>query len=277
MSIENPDPLRPLLRLFRLPGKESPLTSSQHGRQGTFATQRDTSQYYNYTSSSDYIIVYPQAVSGKAGTAWQGPSYACPDVDDVEFVHDLLNYLEDNFCVDRHRFYASGKSNGGGFVDLLACSDVGDRFAAFAMAAAALYTDTSLASCSKKRAVLESHGDADTTIPYAGGSGLGGALPNVGQWVSWWSERDCGLGGATKTVEMRDGYEIESFSCNGGLSKVVSHYHQYAPAAHCWPNAEGSNYDSIRYPKGCGNSRALDFTPVLLEWFERWDLEGAPK
>ena len=249
----------------------------QHGRGGTSATQRDTSLYYDYTSASDYIIVYPQAVACDAGTAWQGPSYACPDVNDVDFVADLLSYLEDNFCIDIDRIYASGKSNGGGFVDTLACSDVGDKFAAFAMAAAALYTDTSLGSCNKKRAILEAHGDADTTIPYAGGNALGGPVPNVGEWVSWWGERDCGAGGVTTCVEKKDGYELETLSCEGGLSDVVSHYQLYAPAAHCWPNTEGDNYDAQRYPQGCGNSRALDFTAVVLDWFARWNLENAPK
>jgi len=220
--------------------------------------------------------VYPQGLKCNEGTAWEGPSYACPGVNDIDFVSDLLTYLEDNFCIDIDRIYASGKSNGGGFVDTLACSDVGDKFAAFAMAAAALYTDTSFGSCDKKRAILEAHGDADTTIPYAGGKGLGGSLPTIGQRVYWWGERDCGVGEVTTTVEMEEGYEIEKLSCNGGLSDVVEHYQLYAPAAHCWPNTEGDNYDAQKIPDGCGNSRALDFTAVVLEWFARWNLENAP-
>lgn len=139
--------------------------------------------YYNYDAASKYVIVYPQGVEGTSGAAWQGPSYANPDVDDVQFVADLLEHMKSNYCIDTDRVYASGKSNGGGFVDTLACSDTGDQFAAFAMAAAALYTDTSKESCSKKRAILESHGDADNTIPYAGGTGSGGQLPDVGKWV----------------------------------------------------------------------------------------------
>lgn len=252
------------------------LTSLQHGRLGTSDTERDTSLYYNYASSSHYIIVYPQGVAGDKGTAWQGPSYAYPDVNDIQFVSDLLTYLQDNFCVDINRIYASGKSNGGGFLDLLACSNVGDKFAAFAMAAPALYTDTSLGSCGKKRAILSSHGDADTTIPYAGGEGLGGPLPNVGKWVSWWGQRNC-VGGVKTTVTKKNGYETQSLSCKGGLSDVVSHYHLSTPAAHCWPNSKGNNYDAKKYPQGCGDSRVVDFTPVVLKWFAKWTLKNSPK
>jgi poly(3-hydroxybutyrate) depolymerase len=252
------------------------LTLFQHGRGGTSAIQRDTSLYQNYASASDYIIVYPQGLACDHGTAWQGPTYACPDVNDIDFVSDLLDYLEDNFCIDTNRVYASGKSNGGGFVDTIAGNDLGDRFAAFAMASAALYTDTSLETYDKKRAILEAHGDADTTIPYAGGEALGGPIPDIGQWVGWWGDRDCGAGGAMESVKKMEGYEIETLSCSGGLSDVVSHYRLAAPAAHCWPNTQGDNYDSLKYPQGCGNSRALDFTAVVLEWFARWNLENAP-
>jgi poly(3-hydroxybutyrate) depolymerase len=264
------------LPAYQLSNDERSLTISQHGRGGTSDTQRDTSLYYDYATASDYIIVYPQGLACDQGSAWQGPTYACPGVNDVEFVSDLLTYLEDNFCIDENRIYASGKSNGGGFVDTLACSDVGDQFAAFAMAAAALYTDTSLGSCNKKRAILEAHGDADHTIPSAGGKALGGPIPKIQDWVSWWGERDCGAAEVETCVEQKEGYELETLSCKGGLSDVVTHYQLDDPAAHCWPNTEGDNYDSIKYPQGCGNSRALDFTAVVLEFFAKWNLENAP-
>ena len=202
--------LSSLLPTQNCPNNERSLTTSQHGRGGSSDTQRDTSLYYNYAAASNYIIVYPQGLDCGQGASWEGPTYACPDVNDVEFVSDLLLYLEDNFCIDESRIYASGKSNGGGFVDTLACSDVGDNFAAFAMAAAALYTDNSLGSCNKKRAILEAHGDADRTIPSAGGEALGGRIPNIEDWVSWWGERDCGAGDVSTCVERKEGYEIHA-------------------------------------------------------------------
>lgn len=151
-------------------------------------------------------------------------------------------------------------SNGGGFVNVLACSDTGDQFAAFAMAAAALYADTSKSSCSKKRAILESHGDGDTTIPYEGGDGLGGSLPAIGDWVRYWGERNCGTG-APSSRSTKDQYHIQTFSC-GDWDNVVTHYHLYEPAGHCWP-LKGD----------CGN---VDFTPAVLNFFGKWTLKNAP-
>ena len=250
------------------------LTNKQHGRGGDSDQQHDNSQYYNYAASSKYVVVYPQGVQGSNGAAWQGPSYADQSVNDVKFVSDLLDQVKADYCINTDKIYASGKSNGAGFVDTLACSDTGDQFAAFAMAAAALYTDTSKASCTKKRAILESHGDADNTIPYAGGDGSGGALPQIGSWVRYWGERNCGTG-ASSSKSTKDGYHITSFSC-GAWSKVVTHYHLYEPAAHCWPDVKADNSDAKNI-KACATSKVLDFTPVVLDFFARWTLQNAPK
>lgn len=231
--------------------------------------------YYDYTASQKYVIVYPQGLEGSAGASWQGPSYALEGVDDVRFVADLVNHFKTNYCIDTNKVFASGMSNGGGFVNTLACSDTGDQFAAFAMASAALYTDTSKASCTKKRAILESHGDGDTVIPYKGGEGRGGSLPDVGQWASWWGERSCGSG-VTPYRLSKSGYDVTTYSC-GGRSDVVSHYHLYAPAGHCWPSSKGNNKDALDKPTTCGASKVLDFTAVALNWFGGRSLLNAPR
>ena len=37
----------------------------------------------------------------------------------IQFTHTILNELMANLCVDRTRVYATGNSNGGGFVSKL--------------------------------------------------------------------------------------------------------------------------------------------------------------
>jgi poly(3-hydroxybutyrate) depolymerase len=228
-------------------------------------------QYYNYTAGNQYIAVYPQGVSSSR----EGPSYATPGVDDLQFTSDLLDHLNSTYCIDSNRIYASGKSNGAGFVDTLACSDHGDRFAAFAMASAALYTDNSEGNCTKKRAILESRGLNDTTIPYNGtANGNGGALPNVRSWVQWWAERNgCSSSdAAVQTVE--NGYTILSYKCSSLVTPV--HYAVNA-LGHCWPSSSGLNYDAVHDSTGRCTDRVLDFTPVVLAWFGNWTLATAPQ
>jgi len=51
--------------------------------------------------------------------------------DDFEFVQAMVDFVDENYAVDTDRFYATGFSNGGGFVNSLMMSAT-DTFAAFA-------------------------------------------------------------------------------------------------------------------------------------------------
>ncbi|KJX97236.1 hypothetical protein TI39_contig520g00001, partial [Zymoseptoria brevis] len=254
---------------------EWPLIIDYHGNRGNPKQQWNNSLYYKYPQGQEYLVVYPQGVNG----SWQGPTYAVAGVDDLQFTTDLVARLQEEYCIDTDRLYASGKSNGGGFVDTLACFDHGDQFAAFAMAAAALYTDTSKSSCTKKRAILESHGVADATIPYHpnGKPGAGGPLPDIVQWVSWWAHRTCG-DLDSESARSPSGYNTTMYSCNG-LKDVVQHY-QVFDLGHCWPNSRSDNYDAssaLDQTKRKCLDRSLDFTPVVLDFFSRWNSENKPR
>jgi len=257
------------------PNHHWPLIIDYHGNFGTSRQQYENSQYYLSEHGQEYLVVYPQGLERH----WQGASYAVEGVDDLTFTTDLLAHLSDEYCINHKRIYASGKSNGGGFVDTLACSDNGDAFAAFAMASAALYTDNKQTGCNKTRAILESHGDLDTIIPYGGNlTGRGGATPPIAEWVSWWGERDCPGAQAKQTGDL-GGYDVTTYSCPG-LEDVVTHYQVY-DLGHCWPSSTGLNEDATRptkpgkVPQHCAEVRVLDYTSVVLDWFARWTFETA--
>jgi hypothetical protein len=136
------------------------------------------------------IFVYP---NGEGGT-WAGPSYAkLPIPEDLQFITDLLTDLRKSYSVDDQRIYATGLSNGAGFVGILACSAVGNQFAAFAPVAGAFYEGAGgigEGGCAVGREVvpiLEIHGGADRTVAYGGGKGEGGMLPSIPSWyVEYW-------------------------------------------------------------------------------------------
>ncbi|KAI5359656.1 Putative alpha/Beta hydrolase, feruloyl esterase B/C/D [Septoria linicola] len=256
-------------------GKRWPLILDFHGNSGTPWQQYINSRYFDYAAGQEYIAVYPAGVD----ESWQGASYSVKDANDLQFVTDLTAYLRTQYCIDDDHVYASGKSNGGGFVDLLACSKEGDQFAAFAMAAPALYPDTKLSSCTKKRAILQSHGDKDETIPYhpGGKNGTGGPLPDITEWVSWWGRRTCGAKAKAEYSKDLGGYNTTIYSC-GDYHEVIKHY-QVFELGHCWPSSTSSNWDaSDRYnqTKRRCLDKSLDFTPVVLDFFSKWDLQNAP-
>ncbi|KAF7290041.1 hypothetical protein HMN09_01309100 [Mycena chlorophos] len=159
------------------------------------------------------VAVYPLAAygSGKFGKparSWMGAPYASPEADDLDFVLSILDALQGNLCVDNNRIYAAGMSNGGGFVNLLACTpQTRQHFAAFAPVSPALYAGTHPFSpnCTIEpgRAVplITFHGSADEMIPYDGRTasdmppalgppGANMTTPSIVDWLAGWAERD---------------------------------------------------------------------------------------
>ncbi|KAB8349403.1 hypothetical protein FH972_023430 [Carpinus fangiana] len=145
------------------------------------------------TYTADKIVLYPNGIDG----SWAGPSYAKTSVaEDLNFVSDVLEDVRHEFCIDSARIYATGMSNGGGFLDSLACNDtIGGEFAAFAAAAGSFYTDTkdTKNDCKPARPLtpfLEFHGLKDESVHYTGGQGEGGLEPAISDWLNWWASRN---------------------------------------------------------------------------------------
>jgi polyhydroxybutyrate depolymerase len=142
------------------------LVLSFHGYGGNSEEQENnTSLMSVHADDNGYIVVYPEAYPFENGSGglvytWNdlacngspgpaGPICAphafkypqdpcatgdcnwCGCQDDVGFVEAMLDELEDNYCIDTRRVYATGFSAGGMFVQRLGC-DLPDRFAAIA-------------------------------------------------------------------------------------------------------------------------------------------------
>lgn len=174
----------------------NPLVMTYHGATRTSAFMQDMTQFSNPAFNPDHVIVYPQGYNDY----WQGSPYHNTNVNDIQFTTDLLNYLENNYCLDSSRIYASGHSNGGGFVNTIACwPGLSGRFAAFAPVSAAVYVGSRGPNdvCTpdhKVTPMLELHGMMDPVILYNGGSTADGnaQTPPILYWLRNWVMRNCG-------------------------------------------------------------------------------------
>lgn len=250
-------------------------------------------------ASLPLIAAYPQGAPNTAenrSAVWYSAPYANSTVDDVQFTKDILTDLTSFLCVDLHRIYASGKSNGGGFAAYLACrEDTAGLFAAFAPVSAALYPESLAFSgiqgvddgqgqgqeeCEPGRSVpiINSHGEQDQTIPYLGrndtapprGSGLygeGTSTVNVPQWRAEWALRNgCASGQPDVSVDYYNGTTVQKWTaaqgCNAELVAYTTSY-----LGHSWPTTQG--LDSSGAPN---NTARFNFTdPAMLGFFtENW-------
>lgn len=194
----------------------------------------------------------------------------------------MIDYLNDTYCIDDSRIYATGKSNGGGFTGgVLACNPVlSTKIAAFAPVSGAFYVPgSSNDSCDAHEAqsitipcnpgrvdvpMLEFHGKADDTIAYSGGGRKTECLPTVPHWVREWCKRN-GLGLANKTTASHSG-KVLKYEYGGAQGKLglVTHY-AIDGLGHDWPSTEPNrdNPDGYTY---------INATSIIMDFFEGWRL-----
>ncbi|GAA4609548.1 carboxylesterase type B/predicted esterase [Actinoplanes octamycinicus] len=232
------------------------LILSFHGRTRTAEYQEQLTGM----SGLPAILVYPQGTVGNDGQpSWQGAPYSS-GADDVQFTSDLITQLQRDLCVDPARVYATGKSNGGGFAALLACRLAG-RIAAAAPVSGAFYPQGGACNPVRPVPIIDFHGGADTTIPYAGDATKG--LPALPDWLAGWAGRSRCRAGARSSTPVAG---VTRLAWPGCAADVV-HYRVDA-LGHTWPSTTPNN-DSA-------TPTVLDATPLIWKFFREHPLAGAP-
>lgn len=207
--------------------------------------------------------------SGKGGAkrVWQGDPNA--QTDDVNFTLELLDHISSTFCIDDDKVYASGMSNGGGFVaNILACdANASSKFAAFASASGAYYQKGEKGDCDAEKvpikcdnnntkvALITTAGGKDKTIPYKGGNRRKACLPSVQHFMSTFAQHD-GLS-TTPSQSKVDSTDVVhySFGQDASLGMVQSYY--VPDLGHKWPTGNRKTYISA--------------TKIFMEFFADWN------
>lgn len=224
-----------------------------HGATNSAALQRMTSRMTQYADERNFIAVHAEGYN----TGWNGGK-CCGNLptDDVQFVRDMLDAIESEWCVAASRVYATGFSNGGFLSHRLAC-EMADRIAAVASVAGVIGVDT----CTPSRpiSVLQIHGTADASIPYTGD----GYLPSVSETVLGWASRDGCAVAPTVTYENGIARCERRSPCNADTAVELC---TLTGLGHRWPGAPAG------LAGGGLDSADLDATPYLLDFFSRHTL-----
>jgi len=139
-----------------------PLIIDLHGYSETAAIQASFSALGSYGSTHGFITVTPQV--NEAVQHW----VITPGSADQKFLGDLITHLTRTLCVDNHRIFVAGYSNGAFMASALACS-YADEIAAVATVSGIQAPP----GCHPTRPVpvIAFHGTADPFVPYQGGVG----------------------------------------------------------------------------------------------------------
>lgn len=137
--------------------------------------------------------------------------------DETVFVKELLKDVESKVCVDTHRVYTAGFSNGGMLSQMLACK-MADVFAAAAPMASTLTIPPGECNPSRPIPIYMINGTADPLVGYSATS-LSGGLP-VQQSFTTWAARD-GCSGAAQTTLQAGKATCQTYSQCGAGSEVT--------------------------------------------------------
>jgi polyhydroxybutyrate depolymerase len=209
-----------------------------------------------------FIVAYPEGVAASwnagdcCGTAWTD------SVKDVQFVRDLLDEIEQRYCIDDARVFATGMSNGGFFSHRLAC-EASDRIAAVAPVAGVLGIDPSTCQPSRHVPILDFHGSADPLVPYDGGTplvpqlGAGLVFRSVPDTMEFWrAYNDCSAFSAT-FYQKGDATCVRWPDCAGGAETALC---TIQDGGHTWPGG-------VPIPAG-KTSSDISATATMLDFFE---------
>lgn len=152
-------------------GRQWPVILAFHGWGETAEAMERTTNL----DEAAAIVVYPAGVD----RAWAPAPYATTTgEEDLGFVRALVARIEQDYPVDRARFFATGFSNGGGFAAYLSCQ-LPSTFAAVAPVGAAYYEATHAGCADEPVARLDIHGSHDMVVGYYGGTRHGERYESV--------------------------------------------------------------------------------------------------
>lgn len=219
------DGSQPASLLFNLHGYGS--SNLQQLFYGDFRAIADT---------ANIILCLPNGTPDGGGSLQWNSGFAT-GVDDVGFINALIDTLSEQFSINPARVYSTGMSNGG-FMSLTLACESGNRIAAVASVTGTM-TDYQVSTCEPYRPipVMQIHGTADPTVPYAGGNGF---LPIEDLVAYWVNNNGCN---AVPTVtplpnnNTTDGSTVERFDYGECDENTAVVFYKVTGGGHTWPGS----------------------------------------
>ena len=211
--------------------KAVPLVISLHGFASNALEQLGYTRWNALADQDNFIVVYPQG----AGSPPQWDSGSIPirgnsEIDDIQFMRELLDSLNKGLCIDPARIFVNGISNGGGMTYRMAC-EMSDQVAAIGTVAGAYYPIPGGCHPTRPMPVITFHGTADPLVNINGRPGLG--LPKITAWVADWAQRN----GCKTREDIPSKGEVSGLhytDCKDGADVL---FYEIEGGGHTWPGS----------------------------------------
>lgn len=234
----------------------TPVVVLFHGLGGNSAAIAESTHMLKLSDQEGFILVAPQGLG--ATPRWDFRSAPTAKHSDLGFAARLVTSIKSSACVDTHRVYAAGFSNGSALTLALACEGATD-FAAYGAVSAPYFDE----SCKKAPAasIIYFHGTADKVVPFGGGNTVIGPLPGVLTALQGWAAHDaCAPRGARTTVSTSVRHFVWT-ACRGGSGVDM---YEVLRGGHTWP---GQTTGSPGRVQGV-QTRVVNASELIWRFFE---------
>ena len=247
------------------PGTPAPLVLNFHGYSSNAFEQMFYGDFRPIADTAGFIIVHPLGTLDPFGNHQWNVGWGITDVDDVGFTSALIDSLSVQYDINQDRIYSTGMSNGGFLSYKLAC-ELSNRIAAIASVTGSMNVNQST-TCNAQHPmpVMEIHGTADETVPYAGNI----VFTPIGDVVAYWVDfNNCNatpLVNQIPDTDVTDGCTAEHQLFANGTNGVEVEHFKIINGVHAWP---GSAFG------GVGTNQDIDASKEIWRFFSKYDIHG---
>ena len=229
--------------------EQMPLVFVMHGYTGDANSIRNYSEMNDFADQYGFAVCYPRGTVDTGGNRFWNVGYAFhpnETVDDVGFLTQLAQYLQQSNGLNPDYTFATGMSNGGEMCYMLACQGY-DTFKAVAPVAGMILQDI-LDDCDAAPAipVFEIHGSQDGVTPLAGDPDNNdgwGSYPSIADTIDYFVEKNnCTtlVEGTVPNTDTSDGSFIVSEKYIYGINQNEVWYYKVVGGGHDWPGSGGN-------------------------------------
>ena len=229
--------------------QQMPLVFVMHGYTGDANSIRNYSQMNDFADQYGFAVCYPRGTVDGGGNRFWNVGYAFhpnETVDDVSYLTQLAQYLQQSNGLNPDYTFATGMSNGGEMCYMLACQAY-DTFKAVAPVAGMILQDI-LDDCDAAPGipVFEIHGSQDGVTPLAGDPDNNdgwGSYPSIADTIDYFVEKNgCTtlIEGSVPNTDTSDGSFIVSEKYINGVNENEVWYYKVVGGGHDWPGSSGN-------------------------------------
>jgi polyhydroxybutyrate depolymerase len=214
--------------------KTLPLVFNFHGSGATPENQIVTTNMNVVAESLNFMVAYPAGAFTNELTTRSWNANNLVGVDDVQFVRDMIETIDNIQPVDPLRIYATGFSGGARMSSRLAC-DLSDRIAAIAPVSGILFPPDCQQKITKPVPVITFHSVDDRVNTYKHNSdSRSDWYIGVESSVDLWRQQN---GCIFSSVQDSPASEINHFSWKDCSEKGEVQFYQLNYGGHTWPGS----------------------------------------